>query len=189
MALKSRKVAIVGTGLVGSSTAFSLITQGVCEEILMIDLNEERALGEAMDLNHCIEYLNRNTKVRAGSYEECGDVDIVVITAGAPPKPGQTRIDTLHLSAKIAESIVNPIMKSGFKGYFIIISNPVDMIAYHVYKLSGLPKSHIIGTGTSVDSARLKNFIGELLNVDPRCVQAYSMGEHGDSQMVPWSHV
>ena len=142
-----------------------------------------------MDLNHCIEYLNRNTKVRAGSYEECGDVDIVVITAGAPPKPGQTRIDTLHLSAKIAESIVNPIMKSGFKGYFIIISNPVDMIAYHVYKLSGLPKSHIIGTGTSVDSARLKNFIGELLNVDPRCVQAYSMGEHGDSQMVPWSHV
>ena len=108
MALKSRKVAIVGTGLVGSSTAFSLITQGVCEEILMIDLNKERALGEAMDLNHCIEYLNRNTKVRAGSYEECGDVDIVVITAGAPPKPGQTRIDTLHLSAKIAESIVNP---------------------------------------------------------------------------------
>ena len=80
-------------------------------------------------------------------------------------------------------------MKSGFKGYFIIISNPVDMIAYHVYKLSGLPKSHVIGTGTSVDSARLKNFIGELLNVDPRCVQAYSMGEHGDSQMVPWSHV
>ena len=155
----------------------------------MIDLNKERALGEAMDLNHCIEYLNRNTKVRAASYEECGDVDIVVITAGAPPKPGQTRIDTLHLSAKIAESIVNPIMKSGFKGYFIIISNPVDMIAYHVYKLSGLPKSHIIGTGTSVDSARLKNFIGELLKVDPRCVQAYSMGEHGDSQMVPWSHV
>ena len=84
---------------------------------------------------------------------------------------------------------MNPIMKSGFKGYFIIISNPVDMIAYHVYKLSGLPKSHVIGTGTSVDSARLKNFIGELLNVDPRCVQAYSMGEHGDSQMVPWSHV
>ena len=189
MALRGRKVAIVGTGLVGSSTAFSLITQGVCEEILMIDLNEERALGEVMDLNHCIEYLNRNTKVRVGRYDECGDVDIVVITAGAPPKPGQTRIDTLHLSAKIAESIVNPIMESGFKGYYIIISNPVDMIAYHVYKLSGLPKSHIIGTGTSVDSARLKNFIGELLNVDPRCVQAYSMGEHGDSQMVPWSHV
>lgn len=189
MTVKARKVAIIGTGLVGSSTAFSLITQGVCEEILMIDLNKEKALGEVMDLNHCIEYLNRNTKVRVGSYEECGDVDIIVITAGAPPKLGQTRLDTLDLSVKIAESIVNPIMKSGFKGHFIIISNPVDIIAYHVYKISGLPKNKVIGTGTSVDSARLKNFIGDILNVDPRSVQAYSMGEHGDSQMVPWSHV
>lgn len=189
MGLKKNKVAIVGTGLVGSSTAFSLLTQGVCDEILMIDINEEKALGEVMDLNHCIEYLNRNTKVLRGSYERCSDVDIVVITAGAPPKSGQTRIDTLELSARIVESIVNPIMKSGFKGHFIVISNPVDMIAYHVYKISGLPKSHIIGTGTSVDSARLKNFIGDLLNVDPRSVQGYSMGEHGDSQMVPWSHV
>ena len=189
MGLKKSKIAIVGTGLVGSSTAFSLITQGVCDEILMMDINEERALGEVMDLNHCIEYLNRNTKVVKGRYDQCGDVDIVVITAGAPPKPGQTRLATLELSARIVESIVDPIMKSGFKGHFIVISNPVDMIAYHVYKISGLPKSHIIGTGTSVDSARLKNFIGELLNVDPRSVQGYSMGEHGDSQMVPWSHV
>lgn len=186
---KRRKVAIVGTGLVGSSIAFSLITQGVCDEILMIDLNKEKALGEVMDLNHCIEYLNRNTKIRVGSYEECGDVDIVVITAGAPPKPGQTRLDTLDLSAKIAKSIVTPIMKSKFNGHFIIISNPVDIISYYVYKLSGLPKSNVIGSGTSIDSARLKNFIGDLLNVDPRSVQAYSMGEHGDSQMVPWSHV
>jgi len=189
MSLKKSKIAIVGTGLVGSSTAFSLITQGVCDEILMIDINKERALGEVMDLNHCIEYLNRNTKVTTGNYEDCGDVDIVVITAGAPPKPGQTRLDTLELSARIAESIVKPIMNSGFKGHFIVISNPVDVIAYHVYSISGLPKSHVIGTGTSVDSARLKNFIGELLNLDPRSVQGYSMGEHGDSQMVPWSHV
>lgn len=189
MSLRKSKIAIVGTGLVGSSTAFSLMIQGVCDEILMIDINEEKALGEVMDLNHCIEYLNRNTKVIRGSYDQCGDVDIVVITAGAPPKQGQTRLDTLELSAQIVESIVNPIMKSGFKGHFIVISNPVDMIAYHVYKISGLPKSHIIGTGTSLDSARLKNFIGDLLNVDPRSVQGYSMGEHGDSQMVPWSHV
>ena len=186
---KRRKVAIVGTGLVGSSTAFSLITQGVCDEVIMIDINREKALGEVMDLKHCIEYLNRNTKIRVGSYEECRDVDIVVITAGAPPKPGQTRLDTLDLSAKITESIVNPIMESGFKGHFIIVSNPVDIISYYVYKLSGLPKSHVIGSGTSVDSARLKNFIGDIFNVDPRSVQAYSMGEHGDSQMVPWSHV
>lgn len=189
MGIKNTKVAIVGTGLVGSSTAFSLVTQGVCDEVLMIDINNERAVGEAMDLNHSIEYLNRNTKVRAASYDECGDVDVIVITAGAPPKPGQTRLDTLDLSAKIVETIVNPIMESGFKGYFIIVSNPADIIAYHVYKLSGLPKSHVISTGTSVDTARLKNFIGELVDVDPRCVQGYSMGEHGDSQMVPWSHV
>ena len=186
---KIRKVAIVGTGLVGSSTAFSLLTQGVCDEILMIDINKEKALGEVMDLKHCIEYLNRNTKIRVGDYQECSDVDIVVITAGAPPKPGQTRLDTLDLSAKIVESIVNPIMSSGFKGHFIIVSNPVDIIAHYVYKISGLPKSNVIGSGTSIDSARLKNFIGDLFNVDPRSVQAYSMGEHGDSQMVPWSHV
>ncbi len=189
MISKNRKVAIVGAGLVGSSTAFSLITQGVCDEVIMIDINKEKALGEVMDLKHCIEYLNRNTKIKVGSYEECKDVDIVVITAGAPPKPGQTRLDTLDLSAKIAKSIVNPIIESGFKGHFIVVSNPVDIIAHYVYNLSGLPKSHVIGTGTSVDSARLKNFIGDLFNVDPRSVQAYSMGEHGDSQMVPWSHV
>ncbi|OSA84717.1 UNVERIFIED_ORG: L-lactate dehydrogenase [Clostridium botulinum] len=189
MPLNKSKIAIIGAGFVGSTTAFNLITQGVCDEILMIDINKERAYGEVMDLNHCIEYLNRNTKVVTGEYKDCRDVDIVVITAGPPPKPGQSRLDTLELSAKITESIVNPIMESGFNGYFIIVSNPVDIIAHYVYKISGLPKNHIIGTGTSVDSARLKNFIGELLNVDPRSVQGYSMGEHGDSQMVPWSHV
>ncbi|ACD52185.1 L-lactate dehydrogenase [Clostridium botulinum] len=189
MPLNKSKIAIIGAGFVGSTTAFNLITQGVCDEILMIDINKERAYGEVMDLNHCIEYLNRNTKVVTGEYKDCKDVDIVVITAGPPPKPGQSRLDTLELSAKIIESIVNPIMESGFNGYFIIVSNPVDIIAHYVYKISGLPKNHIIGTGTSVDSARLKNFIGELLNVDPRSVQGYSMGEHGDSQMVPWSHV
>lgn len=189
MGVKSRKVAIVGTGLVGSSTGFSLITQGVCEEIIMIDINEEKALGEAMDLNHCIEYLDQHTKVRTGKYEDCGDVDAVIITAGPPPKPGKSRLDTLDASARIMESIINPIMASGFNGHFIIISNPVDIMAYHVWKLSGLPKSHVIGTGTSVDSARLKHFIADLFEVDPRSVQAYSMGEHGDSLMVPWSHV
>lgn len=189
MSLKNKKVAIVGTGLVGSSTAFSLVTQGVCDEILMIDIDKERAEGEVMDLKHCIEYLNKNTKVKVGQYDDCEDVDIIIITAGAPPAKGETRLDSLELSAKIVKSIVEPIMKSGFSGHFIIVSNPVDIIANLVYKLSGLPKSRVIGTGTSIDSARLKNFIGEILKVDPRSVQAYSMGEHGDSQMVPWSHV
>jgi L-lactate dehydrogenase len=189
MTLNRSKVVIVGAGMVGSSTAFSLITQGVCDEVMIIDINNDKARGEVMDLCHSIEYLNRNVKVNAGEYKDCGDADIVVITAGAPPKVGQTRLDTLEQSAKIAKSIVTPIMESGFRGHFIVVSNPVDMIAHYIYKLSGLPKNQVIGTGTALDSARLKHFIGELFNVDPRSVQGYTMGEHGDSQMCPWSHV
>lgn len=189
MTINRSKVVIVGAGLVGSSTAFSLITQGICDEVMIIDINKEKAKGEVMDLCHCIEYLNRNVKVTEGDYRDCGDADIVVITAGAPPKSGQTRLDTLELSANIVKSIVGPIMESGFSGHFIVVSNPVDIIAHYVYRLSGLPKNQVIGTGTAMDSARIKYFVGELFKVDPRSVQAYTMGEHGDSQMCPWSHV
>lgn len=189
MKVTKKKVAIVGCGLVGSTTAFSLITQGICDEVMMIDINEERAYGEMLDLSDSIEYLNRNVRVRTGSYADCGDMDIIVITAGAPPKQGQSRLDTLELSAKICKSIVNPIMASGFDGIFIAVSNPVDIISHYVYKLSGLPKNQVIGSGTAIDSARLQNFIGQLTKVDPRSVYAFSMGEHGDSQMVPWSTV
>ena len=155
----------------------------------MIDINEERALGEVMDLRDTIKYLDRNVKVRTANYSECGDVDIIVITAGAPPQKGQTRLDTLEVSAKIVKTIVDPIMASGFDGIFILVSNPVDIMAHYVYKLSGLPKNQVIGTGSALDTSRLQNFIAELINVDPRSVYAYSMGEHGDSQMVPWSTV
>ena len=189
MTTNKSKVVIVGTGLVGSSTAFSLLTQGVCDEIMMVDINKEKALGEVLDLKDCVEYLNRNTKVYVGDYKDCKDADIIVITAGAPPRQGQTRLDTLEASAKITKSIVSPIMESGFDGIFLIISNPVDIIAHYVQRLSGLPKNQVIGTGTALDSSRLKNFIGELIHVDPRSVHAFSMGEHGDSQMVPWSAV
>ena len=189
MKITNRKVAIVGCGLVGSTTAFSLITQGICDEVIMIDINKERAYGEMLDLQDSIEYLNRNVKVRTGDYSDCGDVDIIVITAGAPPKQGQSRLDTLEMSAKICKSIVEPIMESGFDGIFIVISNPVDSITHNVQFLSGLPKNQVIGTGTAIDSARLQNMIAQLVRVDPRSVHAYSMGEHGDSQMVPWSTV
>lgn len=189
MTINRSKVVIVGAGLVGSSTAFSLITQGICDEVMIVDINKNKARGEVMDLCHCVEYLNRNVKVSEGDYSDCGDADIVIITAGAPPKLGQTRLDTLELSAQIAKAVVEPIMAAGFRGHFIVVSNPVDIIAYYVYKLSGLPKNQVIGTGTAMDSARLKYFIGELIGVDPRSVQGYTMGEHGDSQMCPWSHV
>lgn len=189
MKISRSKVGIVGCGLVGSTTAFSLITQGICDEVLMIDINKERAYGEMLDLQDSIEYLNRNVKVKTGEYSDCGDVDIIVITAGAPPKQGQTRLDTLELSAKICKSIIDPIMASGFDGIFLVISNPVDIITHYVKILSGLPKNQVIGTGTAIDSARLQNMIAQLVKVDPRSVHAYSMGEHGDSQMVPWSTV
>lgn len=189
MKISKREVAIVGCGLVGSTTAFSLITQGICDEVLMIDINKERAYGEMLDLQDTIEYLNKNVKVKTGDYGDCGDMDIIVITAGAPPKQGQSRLDTLELSAKICKSIVDPIMKSGFDGIFLVISNPVDIITHYVQFLSGLPKNQVIGTGTAIDSARLQNMIAQIAKVDPRSVHAYSMGEHGDSQMVPWSTV
>jgi len=189
MVIKKSKIAVIGCGLVGSSTAFSLVTQGVCDEVLMIDINEERAFGEVLDLRDTIKYLDRNVKVNKGTYADCGDVDIIVIAAGAPPKMGQTRLDTLEISAKIAKSIVGPVMESGFDGIFIVVSNPVDMIAYFVHQLSGLPKNQVIGTGTALDTSRLQNFIAEMVKVDPRSVYAYSLGEHGDSQMVPWSTV
>ena len=189
MKITKKRVAIVGCGLVGATTAFSLETQGVCDEIMMIDINGERALGEVLDLKDAIEYLGRNVKMTTGTYADCADMDIIVITAGAPPKPGQSRLDTLEIGAKICKSIVEPIMASGFDGIFIVISNPVDILAHYVQKLSGLPKNQVIGTGTAIDSARLKSLIAKLVKVDPRSVHAYSMGEHGDSQMVPWSAV
>jgi len=189
MKVTKKRVAIVGSGLVGATTAFSLETQGVCDEIMMIDINGERAIGEMLDLKDAIEYLGRNVKLTTGTYADCTDMDIIVITAGAPPKPGQSRLDTLEIGAKICKSIVEPIMASGFNGIFIVISNPVDILAHYVQKISGLPKNQVIGTGTAIDSARLKSLIAQLVNVDPRSVHAYSMGEHGDSQMVPWSTV
>lgn len=189
MKITKSKIAIVGCGMVGSSISFSLLTQGVCDEILMIDINKEKALGEVLDLRDSIKYLDRNVKVNVGTYADCNDIDIVVITAGAPPKAGQTRLDTLEISAQISKSIVAPIMQSGFDGIFLVVSNPVDMIAYFVHQLSGLPKNQVIGTGSALDTARLQNIIADKVNVDPRSVCAYSMGEHGDSQMVPWSAV
>ncbi len=189
MQMNKSKVVVVGAGAVGSATAFSLVTQGVCDEVVLTDINHEKAVGEAMDLRHGIEYLNRNVEVRAGSYEDCGNADVIVITASVPYVQGQNRLDMLGASAKIARSIVEPIMKAGFDGIFVIVSNPVDIISHYIWELSGLPKNQIIGTGTALDTARLKCLIANKIDVDPRSVHCAVMGEHGDSQMVPWSCV
>ncbi|GAM15450.1 L-lactate dehydrogenase [Mesobacillus selenatarsenatis] len=184
-----RRVAIIGTGLVGSSAAYSILNQGICDELIMVDINQERAIGESLDLSHCIDFTNSRTKVRAGTYQDLGDADIAVITAGPPPKPGQTRLDTLEIGAKIMNDMIPQIMASGFNGIFLIASNPVDIITYHVWKLSGLPRNRVIGTGTSLDSSRLKTYLSEILDVDPRSIYGYTMGEHGDSQFAAWSHI
>lgn len=188
--IRESRIVVIGAGNVGVTTAFSLVTQGVCDEVCLIDLNEEKVYGEVLDLTHCIEFLNRNVKIRVGSYEDCRDAAVVVITASAPmAKDENNRLAMLDQSKKIVKSIVSEIMKNGFTGHMIIVSNPVDIMAYYAYKLSGLPASHVIGSGTSLDSARLKCFIGEKIHVDPRSVNAMIIGEHGDSEMVPWSCV
>ena len=185
------KVAIVGVGMVGATTAYSLVTQGVCRELVLIDKNVKKAVGEALDLNDCISYLNRNTKIYAGSYEECHDADIIVLTVSkmAPTDSKNTRVSMLKSSKEIIADIVPQIMESGFNGIFVVISNPVDVISYYVHKLSKLPKNKIIGTGTSLDSSRLRGYLAELTNINPRYITAYTLGEHGDSQMIPWSNV
>ncbi|SFJ17311.1 MULTISPECIES: L-lactate dehydrogenase [unclassified Bacillus (in: firmicutes)] len=185
----TRKIAIIGAGLVGSSCAYSIVNQGICEELVLIDINHERAVGEAMDLSHCMNFTNTRTKIYAGTYEDCKDMDIIIVTAGPTPKPGQSRLDTLRAGAKIMESVVSGVMESGFQGIFLIASNPVDIMTYQVWKLSGLPRNRVIGTGTSLDSSRLRTILSEIFEVDPRSIHGYSLGQHGDSQMVAWSHV
>ena len=183
------RVVIVGAGAVGSTTAYNLLVRGVATELILIDLNEKKVQGEVLDMRHSIEFQKRNVRVRAGSYEDCKDADIVVLTAAAPMNGETDRLKMQEESEKILTGIVPQVMMNGFDGIFIVVSNPVDIMTYLVWKLSGLPYSQVIGTGTVLETARLKNLIGQILDMDPRSVEACVMGEHGDSMMVPWSHV
>lgn len=182
-----RKIALIGTGMVGMSFAYCLLNQSICDELVLIDLDKKRAAGEAMDLNHGLAFAQGNMKIYAGSYDDCHDADIVTICAGVAQKPGETRLDLLKRNAEVFRSIVEPVVDSGFSGVFLIATNPVDIMAGITQKLSGFPKERVIGSGTALDTARLRYLIGEYLHVDPRNVHAYVMGEHGDSEFVPWS--
>lgn len=184
-----RKVGILGTGFVGSSTAYSLINQGICDELLLVDIKEEKSIGESLDLTHCMDFLPSKTKIWTGTASDMGHMEIIIITAGPPPKENQTRLDTLETSANIMNDTIPKIMASGFNGIFLIATNPVDIITYHVWKLSGLPRHQVIGTGTSIDSSRLKTYLSDILHVDVHSIQGYTMGEHGDSQFAVWSHL
>ncbi len=183
----NRKIALIGTGMVGMSYAYALINQGLCDELVLIDIDIERAEGEAMDLNHGMAFAPSRIRIYAGVYGDCADADIVVIAAGANQKQGQTRTDLLHQNARIVRSVVKSTVESGFNGIFLVASNPVDIMTMVVKKASGFDTSKIIGSGTTLDTARLRYLIGDYFNVDPRSVHAYVMGEHGDSEFVPWS--
>lgn len=183
----TKKVAIVGTGFVGMSFAYALLCDGACDEMVLIDINREKALGEAMDLNHGLAFAKTNMKITAGDYGDCADADIVVICAGVSQKPGEDRISLLQRNRAVFESIVAPVLESGFDGIFLVATNPVDIMTRVVHRLSGFPSRKVIGSGTTLDTARLRYLLGEYFTVDPKNVHAYVIGEHGDSEMTPWS--
>ena len=188
MNLENRKLVLIGTGFVGMSMAYTFLNTGGIDEIVLVDMNTDKTIGEAMDLSHGLPYASSRIKIKAGSYADCKDAAIVVITAGAAQKPGQTRLDLTMVNAKIMKSITESIMASGFDGILIIASNPVDLMAYVAQKVSGLPTSRVLGSGTILDTARLRTLMADYLNVSPTNVHAYMMGEHGDSSFVPWTH-
>lgn len=183
-----RKVVLVGAGFVGMSMAYSLLNQGGVDELALIDVNKDKTIGEEMDLSHGLPYAPHRMRIKAGSYKECKDANIVVITAGLAQKQGQSRLELAVENAKIMKQITQDVMKSGFDGIFIVATNPVDLMTYVVAEVSGMPKSKVIGSGTVLDTARLRQLIAEYLEVSSKNVHAYILGEHGDSSLVPWEH-
>lgn len=186
--VEKRKIVLVGTGFVGMSFAYSLLNQGGVNELVLIDALKDKAEGEAMDLAHGNSCAPERINIKSGDYPECKDANIVVITAGAAQKPGQTRLELAQINTEIVKDITKKVVASGFKGIFIIATNPVDIMTYVVAKVSGFPKNKVIGSGTVLDTARLRYMLGEYLNVYSKNVHAYIMGEHGDSSFVPWTH-
>lgn len=184
----NKKVVIVGVGMVGMSYAYALLNQNICDELVLIDISKERAHGEAMDLAHGLPFAPSSMKIYDGEYCDCGDADLVVICAGAPQEEGESRRDLLQKNYKIFKSIVDPIVASGFNGVFLVASNPVDILTQVVYSLSGFPSGRVIGSGTTLDSARLRHMMSEYFRINPRNVHAYVLGEHGDSEFVAWSN-
>ena len=187
MADNKRKIVLVGTGMVGMSFAYAALNQSLCDELVLIDINVKRAKGEAMDLNHGLAFSNTSMKIYAGSYNDCSDADIVVICAGVNQKPGESRLELLQRNEKVFASIVPKVVQSGFDGIFLVATNPVDIMTRITYELSGFNAAKVIGTGTTLDTARLRYLLGEYFDVDPRNIHAYVIGEHGDSEFVPWS--
>lgn len=181
-----QKVAVIGCGFVGATSAFSLIQSGLFSEMVLIDANHEKAVGEAMDLSHGSAY-STPVKIYAGNYDDIVDAGLIVITAGANQKPNETRLDLVKKNVSIFKSIIPEIKERNCEGILLIVSNPVDILTYVTLKLSGFPANRVIGSGTVLDTARLKHVLGEHLQVDSRNIHAYVIGEHGDSELAVWS--
>lgn len=181
-----RKVAIIGCGFVGSSSAFSLMQSGLFSEMVLIDADQDRAEGEALDISHGVP-LASPVKIYGGDYDDITDAAIIVITAGANQKPGETRLDLVKKNTEIFKSIIPEITKRDCGGILLIVSNPVDILTQVALKLSGLPKNRVIGSGTVLDTSRLKHLLGEHLGVDSRSVHAFIIGEHGDSEIAAFN--
>ena len=181
-----RKAAIIGCGFVGSSIAFSLMQRGLYSELVLIDANQAKAEGEAMDLSHGLPYA-ASMQIYAGTYDDVADCAMVILTAGANQKPGETRLDLIDKNVAILKSIIPELTERMFQGTLLVVSNPVDVLTYAAWKLSGLPAHRVIGSGTVLDTARLKYLLGQYLRVDSRNVHAAIIGEHGDSELAVWS--
>lgn len=186
MIINSRKAAIVGCGFVGSASAYALMQSGLFSEMVLIDANQEKAQGEAMDIAHGVPFAG-HMKIYAGDYDDAADAAMIIVTAGAAQKPGETRLDLVHKNVAIFKSIIPEIAKRDFGGVLLIVANPVDILTYVAQKLSGLPENRVIGSGTVLDSARLKYALGEHLGVDSRSVHSFIIGEHGDSEIAVFS--
>lgn len=184
--INNRKAAIIGCGFVGSASAFSLMQSGLFSELVLIDANREKAEGEALDIAHGIPFA-RQMKIYAGDYDDIMDSAVIIVTAGANQKPEETRLDLVHKNVNIFKSIIPEVAKRDYQGILLIVANPVDILTYTALKLSGMPENRVIGSGTVLDTARLKYRLGEHLSVDSRSVHAFIVGEHGDSEIAVFS--
>lgn len=180
------RVAIIGCGNVGATSAYALLLNGIAEEIVLLDKNRDKVIGEVMDLQHSVP-LAQPTRIWAGDYEDLSDADIVVIAAGVGTKPNETRLELLNRNVSVTRSIVEEIVNSDFKGVILMTTNPVDVLAQVAYEQSGFPVSKVISSGTVLDTNRLRMIIGEKLGIEARSVHAYIIGEHGQSELATWS--
>lgn len=186
MKIKGTKISIIGAGYVGSTTAFTLMASGLASEIVIVDIDKKKAEGEAMDLSHGVSFVSP-VDIRAGDYKDTADSAIVIITAGAAQRPGETRLDMINRNYVIFKSIIPEIVKYNPNSILLVVSNPVDILSYITYQLSGFPPERVIGSGTVLDTSRLRYILSQDFNIDARNIHTYIMGEHGDSEIATWS--